>query len=477
MSTAPPTAIPAPVRPVPFVRSEGAGVVGAQAGEAVAVGAAVLAEGGNAYDAALSAAFVETVVMPPKCGLAGDVIALVVSPDGRAESLVAIGPTPARLAAATGPAGPPATGPLAVGVPGAPAGYAALAARGTRPLEELVAPATAQARDGVRVGPVLARLVAASAPLLRRHQPGGCTYLPDDRPPSEGDRLLLPGLADALEDLARWGADLFGGPLGAELVSTVGSAGGVIDQSDLTAGARSARWDHAPWTSVGAGAVCTTPAPTYGPLLLDALAAVAAGSDALGAVTAAVSRRDHLATDGGTSVVAAADEDGTAVVVVHSNSFPEFGAGIVLPTSGLVLGNRPGRGFRGPAGGAGSRPPTTLHAWARRTDGGHLAVGATSGGEDQVVWNTQLLGPVLGLQGASATEAFRTGMGAPRWASAVDGAVRVEPGAAIEGVPVRPIAEVRSAHVVVGRDAHGWWAAADRRQATAVAAPERRADP
>ncbi|QYG94052.1 hypothetical protein HC251_17480 [Iamia sp. SCSIO 61187] len=477
MTSAPPTTIPPPARPVPFVRSTGTGVVGAQVPDAVAVGAALLARGGNAYDAALAAAFIETVVMPPKCGLAGDLVALVVAPDGRARSLVAIGPTPAGLAAATGPTGPPLTGPLAVGVPGAPAGYAALAARATRPLAELVAPAAALARRGVLVGPVLARLVAASAPLLRQHQPDGCAYLPDDRPPAEGDRILLPGLADALDDLARRGAELFGGPLGDELLATVGPAGGVIDRVDLTAGARSAHWHPAPWTTVGAGAVCTTPAPTYGPLLLDALEAVAAGSDVLGAVTAAVSRRDRLATDDGTSVVAAADADGTAVVVVHSNSFPEFGAGLVLPTSGLVLGNRPGRGFRGPAAGAGSRPPTTLHAWARRTDDGHLAVGATSGGEDQVVWNTQLLGPVLDLEGAAATEAIRTGLGAPRWASAVDGAVRAEPGAPVEGVPVRPIGEVRSAHVVVGRDDRGWWAAADRRQTTAVAAPARRADP
>lgn len=457
-------------RRAPFARSAGAGVVGAQVPEAADAGAAVLAAGGNAYDAALAAAFVETVALPPKCGLAGDLIALVVGPDGRAESLVAIGPTPAGLAAATGDAGPPETGGLAVGVPGAPAGYAALADRGHHSLADLVAPAAVIARAGVVVGPVLARLAAASAPLLRRHQPHGCAYLPDDRPSAEGDVLGLPGLAAALEDLAARGATLFAGPHGDELVATVRTASGVVDQADLLAGSESARWADAPWTAIGDGELCFTPAPTYGPLLLDALAAVAGGTSSHDAVLTATRARDALATDDGTSVVAAADEDGTSVVVVHSNSFPEFGAGLVLPGSGLVLGNRPGRGFRGRAGGPGSRPPTTLHAWARRTAAGDLAVGATSGGEDQVVWNTQLLGPILREVGVAATDALRAGLEAPRWASAVDGAVRVEPGATVADVPTRLVDEVRSAHVVVGRDAVGRWAAADRRQTTAVAA-------
>ena len=44
-------------------------------------------------------------------------------------------------------------------------------------------------------------------------------------------------------------------------------------------------------------------------------------------------------------MVSAADRDGTVVTVVHSNSFPRFGSGIVVPGYDLVLANRAGRGF------------------------------------------------------------------------------------------------------------------------------------
>ena len=67
-------------------------------------------------------------------------------------------------------------------------------------------------------------------------------------------------------------------------------------------------------------------------------------------------------------MVSAADGEGNVVVVVHSNSFPPIGSGIVVPDYDLVLANRAGRGFT-PTGhpnfpNAGRRPATTLHAWA-----------------------------------------------------------------------------------------------------------------
>src|SRR3546814_11324180 len=65
--------------------------------------------GGNAVDAAVAAALVETVWLPMKCGLAGDVVALLQRAGGPVEALLAIGRGPlalnqgARLQA-TGPA-------------------------------------------------------------------------------------------------------------------------------------------------------------------------------------------------------------------------------------------------------------------------------------------------------------------------------------------------------------------------------------
>src|SRR3546814_303951 len=93
--------------------------------------------------------------------------------------------------------------------------------------------------------------------------------------------------------------------------------------------------------------------------------------------------------DGGTSVVAVGDAEGRAVIVVHSNSFPQYGAGVLLEELDLVLNNRPGRGFDLKAGpedpnapAPGRVPTTTLHAWAlERSDG--FCMGATPGGANQ----------------------------------------------------------------------------------------------
>ena len=52
------------------------GVVCAAAPLAAQAGAAVLRDGGNAFDAVVAAALAETVLLPSKCGLAGDLIAI-----------------------------------------------------------------------------------------------------------------------------------------------------------------------------------------------------------------------------------------------------------------------------------------------------------------------------------------------------------------------------------------------------------------
>src|SRR5690606_6447461 len=90
-------------------------------------------------------------------------------------------------------------------------------------------------------------------------------------------------------------------------------------------------------------------------------------ADVLRRVLAAIDRRSN--TGGGTSMISAADAEGSVVTLIHSNSFPRFGSGLVVPQYDLVLNNRAGRGFTGEIGHPnfprpGQRPLTTLHAWA-----------------------------------------------------------------------------------------------------------------
>jgi gamma-glutamyltranspeptidase/glutathione hydrolase len=150
--------------------------------------------------------------------------------------------------------------------------------------------------------------------------------------------------------------------------------------------------------------VWTTPAPTHGPSLLDAIDVAAADSGAVyRGVLAAIGRsRETLADPNGTSIVSAGDRFGNAVVVVHSNSFPRYGSGIVVAGHDLVLANRAGRGFSPVPGHpnfpvAGRRPVTTLHAWAASdADATRVRLlGGTPGGVNQMPWNAQALTRVL----------------------------------------------------------------------------------
>src|SRR3954451_24633884 len=88
-------------------------------------GAEVLRDGGNAMDAALTAAGVLAVTEPNQCGLGGDLFAIV----GR-DCEVPVGLNASvRSPAEPGDALPEEFGPTSVTVPGCPAGWADLAAR------------------------------------------------------------------------------------------------------------------------------------------------------------------------------------------------------------------------------------------------------------------------------------------------------------------------------------------------------------
>ena len=413
------------------------GVVLAAAPMAAAIGAEVLRAGGNAYDAVVAAGLAETVLLPPKCGLAGDLVAVRVRAGAAdPEALLAIGPAPRRLADAVRSTGALAdTGPLSVGVPGAPAGWAALAAEATFPLERLAAPAIQLAVAGVPWAPICTLLGEESAALVAYLNEGPTRYYPDGRPPRPGQLVPLPGLAALLTELVASGAALFHGRVGAAVAGRVAAAGGVLEADDLRAAV--AEWVPPAHARVHGWDLWATPAPTHGPALLDA-ASRSGPHDAgavLRAVRAAAAERARTLADplvaGGTSMVSAADAGGDAVCVIHSNSYPRFGSGLVVEEWDLVLANRAGRGFSAdPASpnfpAPGRRPATTLHAWAAGPAGaGATHLGGTPGGVNQVPWNAQALRDLLAGEGRPGRLVTSS-----RWEWLADrGVVRVEEGA------------------------------------------------
>jgi gamma-glutamyltranspeptidase/glutathione hydrolase len=381
------------------------GVVCAAAPLAALAGSQALGAGGNAFDAVVAAGLAETVLLPPKCGLGGDLVALA-WPQGQPqpEALLAIGGAPAGLAAVAQRGAWREVGPTAVGPPAAPAGYLALAARGVLPLATLAAPAVELATGGFPWAAVCERLSRLAADLVREQNPDGTVYYPDGEPLPAGATVRIPRLADALAELVDRGPGFLEGPVGQAIVRAVQQRGGVLARDDLA-------FARAEWTEPAVGCLgplraWATPAPTHGPSLLDVAGRLAPGDDP-GALyrhvlAAIATRRSTLADRSGTSIVSAVDRAGTAVVVIHSNSFPRFGSGIVVPEYDLVLANRAGRGFTPEPGHpnfpvAGRRPATTLHAWAVDGDGDDVPrlLGGTPGGVNQMPWNAQLLAQIM----------------------------------------------------------------------------------
>ena len=380
------------------------GVVCAAAPLAAQAGAAALRDGGNAYDAVVAAALAETVLLPPKCGFGGDLIAIrLVADSPTPDALLAIGGAPAGLSDVARSGTWREVGPMSVGPPAAAPGYAALVDLGRLGRARLAAPAIDLATHGFPWAEVCSRLSRQAAALVREMNPEGCAYYPGGSPINPGTITRLPGLARVLEEFVVRGAELMQGPLGSAVVAEVRGRGGVLEHDDFG-------YARAEWAPCVAGRAATlqgdvttwaTPAPTHGPSLLDAVAgltAAASPAEVLRAVMRSIAeRRSTLADPSGTSMVSAADADGNVVVVVHSNSFPRFGSGIVVPGYDLPLANRAGRGFTPEPGhpnfpSAGRRPATTLHAWAvAGIDGRPRFLGATPGGANQMPWNAQTL--------------------------------------------------------------------------------------
>ncbi|WP_136685615.1 gamma-glutamyltransferase [Falsirhodobacter xinxiangensis] len=439
----------------------GPAVVTAAHPAVAAAAAGALAAGGNAFDAAVAGCLMETVALPIKCGLAGDLVALFRPAGGQITALISVGAGAAALtAAALTP-----TGPASVGVPGAPHGYATLAGMGRLPLGDLARPAICAARAGIAWRGVDLAYVRAGAALLARYSPDN-PYAPNGVLPKVGDIRKLPGLGALVEAFVAQREALFTGDLGVSIAERVQRLGGFLRPEDF---AQTPARILAPHQN---GSLVTTPAPTHGPALAQAFAQGGPPTPALvREVLADAKARGRRAADGGTSVFGCADAEGNVVVVLHSNSFPQMASGVVMP-DGLILNNRAGRGFDrdAPAGsvaapGPGKTPPTTLHAWAQRQDG-RLIFGATPGGVNQLPWNLQVLTRL------AAGDTLVDAVCAPRWAMDAKGAVTVEPGApSNEGTAIAPYALRSVAQLLcVAEDGGLHHAAADPRTgAVAVA--------
>ncbi len=180
---------------------------------ATATAQSVLERGGNAFDAAVAAAFVLHVVEPHLNGPGGDLVALV-RPAGRAKPVVLMGqgPAPARATIehfrGRGLDLVPGAGGLAAAVPGAvDAWLLLLRDHGTWELGDVLAYAIGYARDGHPLVAGAAATIARVADLFRDHWPTSAErWMPEGTPPAVDTLVSNPAYADVLDGLVAAGA-------------------------------------------------------------------------------------------------------------------------------------------------------------------------------------------------------------------------------------------------------------------------------
>ena len=207
---------------------------------ASAAGLKVLQDGGNAIDAAVTAAAVLAVVEPTMNGVGGDLFALVYSAgDRKLHGLNSSGrsgyaATPEAFAQ-RGLKDIPRTGALSVSVPGVVDGWAELLARhGTITLARALQPAIGYARNGYAVSEIIAADWATVTRALQRDPDAAATFLPDGRPPVPGQIFKNPNLARSLELIGSGGRDAFyKGELARKIAASIQQKEGLLDARDF----------------------------------------------------------------------------------------------------------------------------------------------------------------------------------------------------------------------------------------------------
>ncbi|RPJ24927.1 MAG: gamma-glutamyltransferase [Chloroflexi bacterium] len=217
------------------------GIVATSQPLATAAGLEILAQGGNAADAAVAAGAALNVTEPTSTGIGGDMFALYYSAETRRiTALNGSGRAPAaltldRLKKEGFSAGLPPFHVHTVTVPGACAGWFDLIERhGSLAMSDILTPAIRLARDGFPVAPITAYAWQRGAQNQLKSAPNGHELTIDGRGPNAGEIFRNPNLARTFELIARSGKSVFyQGEIAQAIVSVIKEAGGCLSMEDL----------------------------------------------------------------------------------------------------------------------------------------------------------------------------------------------------------------------------------------------------
>ena len=207
------------------------------------VGAAVLAEGGNAVDAAIATGFALAVVHPSAGNIGGGGFMVIRSPDGSATAIDfrEKAPLAAHPEMFTDENGEYSSrihhnSHIAVGVPGTVAGFALAHERhgGGTAWADLVEPAVGLAGDGFTLSPALARSLASVLARMEPYPASVAQFSRDGVPYEEGELFAQPDLARTLALIRDEGRDgFYTGEIARLLAEEMERGGGMITEEDL----------------------------------------------------------------------------------------------------------------------------------------------------------------------------------------------------------------------------------------------------
>lgn len=233
------------------------GVVATGPATAARIGAEIIAQGGNAMDAAAASALACAVLEPDAVDIGGYILCAVLRKAGDSAATVldanAVAPRRSSDAMFAVAAADPAKtgineaeydcsvrddanlfGPLSVAVPGFLAGVGTLWEKwGRLRWPQIVAPSQRLVADGFPYG-LTAAAIRRRLPILQRFEPTLRHLMPDGKPPEASDVWHRPDLEATLARLSAHGwQDFYFGELGRRIGSFVSETGGVLGPEDM----------------------------------------------------------------------------------------------------------------------------------------------------------------------------------------------------------------------------------------------------
>jgi gamma-glutamyltranspeptidase/glutathione hydrolase len=364
---------------------------------ASAAGLRVLQDGGNAVDAAISAAAVLNVVEPMSTGIGGDMFALVymqrdrkpvgLNGSGWAGSKASVDFFRERNLTEI-----PLTGMHSVTVPGAVAGWCKLHQRyGKLPMSRILAPAIAYAEQGFPVSDIIACQWQRAEAKLQTTPHAARDLLLNGKAPRHGDIVRSPNLGCSFRQIAEAGRDVFyKGDIAQRIVAFSEKHDGMLSLADFAE--YDAQWVEPVSTNYHGYDVYELGAQTQGITALEMLNilegydlkslghnsteylhllietkklafadrdAYIADPDKVGVPVARLISKDYAAErrklispsqampnprpglqeDGDTVYLTVVDKDRNAVSFINS-LFEKFGSGLVAGDTGIALHNR-----------------------------------------------------------------------------------------------------------------------------------------